>query len=101
VDLGGTSPTAAVANAATGDQAQCYLGLAVAGCVNLLDPEPVVLGGGVLERMGEAYVERVRVTAQDHYVNRNDLARVRIVRASLGDSSGAIGAAVLASRRLA
>lgn len=82
-------------------RAQFYLGLAISGCVNLFDPEVIVLGGGVLERMGDAYLEPVRAVAQQHYVNKNDLDKVRIVRASLGDASGAIGAAVLAHRRVA
>jgi hypothetical protein len=43
----------------------------------------------------------VRRVAQEHYVNKSDLERVRIVRAALGDYSGALGAAVLARQRLA
>lgn len=82
-------------------QAQYYLGLAISGCVNLFDPEVIVVGGGVLERMGDAYLEPVRAVAQQHYVNKKDLDKVRIVSASLGDASGSVGAAVLAHRRLA
>jgi glucokinase len=82
------------------ERAQCYLGLLVSACVNLLDPETIVLGGGVLERLGDAYLEPVRCVAQEHYVNKSDMDRVRIVRAALGDYSGALGAAVLARQRL-
>ena len=82
------------------ERAQYYLGLLVASCVNLLDPEMVVLGGGVLERMGEPYLEPVRRVAQQHYVQKADAERVRVVRAELGDYAGALGAAVLAKRRL-
>lgn len=80
--------------------AQYYLGLLLANCVNLLDPEAIIVGGGVLERMGDAYLEPARQVAVQHYVNKSDLDRVRIVRAELGDYSGAMGAAVLARRRL-
>jgi glucokinase len=80
--------------------AQYYLGLLVSACVNLLDPEVVVLGGGVLERFGDAYLDPVRQVAQQHYINKTELGRVRLVRAALGDYSGALGAAMLAQQRL-
>ncbi|MGI6374711.1 MAG: ROK family protein [Anaerolineae bacterium] len=81
-------------------QAQHYLGLMVANCVNIIDPEVVVIGGGVLEKMGDVYLEPVRAVARQHFINKDDLDRVRIVTAELGDYSGVIGAAVLASQRL-
>ncbi|MBC7235617.1 MAG: ROK family protein [Chloroflexi bacterium] len=83
------------------EKAQYYLGLLVAACVNLLDPQIVVIGGGVLERMGDAYLEPVRNVAIEHYINSEQADQVRVVRASLGDYSGALGAAVLARQRLA
>jgi len=82
-------------------QAQHYLGLMVANCVNIIDPEVVIIGGGVLEKLGDAYLEPVRAVAQQHYINKDNIDSVRIVRAELGDYSGVIGAAVLASQRLA
>ncbi|NLX35996.1 MAG: ROK family protein [Chloroflexi bacterium] len=81
-------------------QAQRYLGLMVANCVNIIDPEIVVIGGGVLEKMGDAYLEPVRSVARQHFINKDDMDRVRIITAELGDHSGVIGAAVLASQRL-
>jgi len=81
-------------------RAQYYLGILISACVNLLDPEIIVVGGGVLERMGEAYLDPVRVAAQQHYINKLELDRIRIIRAALGDLSGAMGAAVLAAQRL-
>jgi glucokinase len=81
--------------------AQHYLGLMVANCVNIIDPEVVVIGGGVLEKLGDAYLEPVRAVAQQHFINKDNIDSVRIVRAELGDHSGVIGAAVLASQRLA
>ncbi|MHB1356402.1 MAG: ROK family protein [Anaerolineae bacterium] len=83
------------------NQAQHYLGLLVASCVNFMDPQAIVVGGGVLERMGDPYLEPVREVAQQHYINKAGAAGIAIVRAALGDYSGAIGAAVLAKERLA
>lgn len=84
-------------------RAQYYLGLLVSACVNLLDPEVVVIGGGVLERMGDSYLGPVRQVAEQHYINKTSMEGkcVRVVRAALGDYSGAMGAAVLARQRLA
>jgi glucokinase len=81
-------------------QAQYYLGILISACVNLLDPEAVVVGGGVLERMGESYLEPVRQMAVQHYLNKSQLDHIRIVRAALGDYPGALGAAILAKERL-
>ena len=80
-------------------KAQYYLGILIANCVNILDPEVIVVGGGVVERLGEAYLEPVRPVARQHYINKLDADRVRIVPAALGDYSGAIGAAELAKQR--
>ena len=82
-------------------RAQYYLGILISACVNLLDPEIVVVGGGMLERMGEPHLELVRRVAEQHYINKAEAARVRIVRATLGDHSGVLGAAALARERLA
>lgn len=82
------------------ESAQYYLGLLIADCVNLLDPEAIVVGGGVLQRMGDAYLEPVRGYARQHFLNKQAMETIRIVAAELGDSSGAVGAAVQAVRRL-
>jgi glucokinase len=82
-------------------RAQYYLGVLISACVNLLDPELVVVGGGVLERMGEGYLAPVRSVAVQQLVNTSNLDPQKlIVRATLGDYSGAMGAAVLARQRL-
>ena len=81
-------------------KAQRYLGLLIASCVNLLDPEMIVVGGGLLERMGDEYLKPVRPVAQEHYINKVHAERVTIGRAQLGDQAGAVGAAVLAKQRL-
>jgi glucokinase len=80
--------------------AQYYLGILISACVNLVDPEVIVVGGGVLERMGDPYLEPVRQVAVQHYLNKSQLDRIRIVRAALGDYPGALGAAILAKQRL-
>ena len=86
---GDTAVTAAVVQSAT------YVGYAVANLLNIFNPEVVVIGGGVVEAIGEPYVKIVRETAEK---NVFEIARrnVKIVEAELGDDSAALGAVVLA-----
>jgi glucokinase len=79
-------------------RAEYYMGLLVASVVNLLDPEVVVLGGGVVERLGEAYLEPVREVAEQYYLNQQDKDQVRVVATKLGGNAGVLGAAMMANQ---
>ncbi len=81
-------------------RAQYFLGLAVASVVNMLDPECVVMGGGIAERLGEHFVGPIRKTAYENFLRRHDAERVKIVSGTLGDNAGPLGAVVLARKRL-
>jgi glucokinase len=75
------------------DRAIEALGTGVASAVNLLDPEAVVIGGGLGQRFGERYMEPLtREMAKHLFVDERPPA-IRI--ASLGDLGGAIGASLL------
>jgi glucokinase len=78
---------------------QWYLGLLTANIVNLVDPEMVVLGGGIIEAFGAEFLKPIRATARQHFIQQTDANKVRIVVAELGDHAGVLGAAVLAHRR--
>jgi len=70
--------------------AERYLGMGLAGYVTLLNPELLILGGGIMSTVSslfEALAQRVRDSAT---VMARD---VRIERAGLGDSAGIFGAA--------
>ncbi len=67
------------------------LARALAGVVNLLDPEVIVLGGG-LSNMAHLYTELPRLLPRHVF---SDVVRTRIVAAAHGDSSGVLGAARL------
>jgi glucokinase len=71
------------------------VGITIATFWNVFSPDLFVLGGGVAEDVGEGYLEQVRVAANRHAFF-TDLADVRIVRSTLGDDAGILGAAVLA-----
>jgi glucokinase len=80
--------------------AQYYLGLLVANVVNLLDPECVVIGGGLADRLHEDFVRPIRETAYEYFLQQRDAHRIRILSGLLGDNAGALGAVVLARQRL-
>jgi glucokinase len=80
-------------------KAEYYMGLLVASVVNLLDPQAVILGGGVVERLGENYMGPVRETAEHYYLNQQDKAKIHVVEAQLKDYAGVLGAAMLVHRR--
>jgi glucokinase len=71
------------------------IGVGIGSLVNVLAPEIVVLGGGVVEALGDDFIERVDRSTRRIAVDfaTKDL---KIVRAELGDDAGVIGAAMLA-----
>ena len=73
------------------------LGAGVASAVNLLDPEAVVIGGGLGIRLGEPWVQRIREAMHPHLFVDDDPPPVML--AELGDLGGARGGALLAARR--
>jgi glucokinase len=73
------------------------LGAGVASAVNLLDPEAVVIGGGLGIRLGEDWVQRIREAMLPHLFVDDDPPPVML--AELGDLGGAHGGALLAARR--
>jgi glucokinase len=79
-------------------QAERYMGLLVANIVNLLDPEVIVLGGGVVERLGERYLDPVRETAERYYLNQEDRSKIHIVATKLRGYAGVLGAATMANQ---
>ena len=82
------------------ETAQFYLGLLTANLVNVLDPQVIVFGGGLVERLGEGFVTPVARVAAEYHLQQKNADRIRIVPSALGDDAGPVGAAVIASRRL-
>lgn len=77
-----------------------YLGVGIASIVNFLNPEMIVLGGGVVEALDDSFLDDIAAVVAD-YSLPNTLSGVRIVKAQLGDDAGILGAAALARQRLA
>ena len=76
------------------------LGAAIASCVTLLSLPAVVLGGGMVEALGEAWVEEIRRSFRTH-VFPEHLADVPLELTRLRDLAGMLGAADLARRLVA
>jgi glucokinase len=73
------------------------LGTGLTSIVNMLEPELVVLGGGVT-RSGDALIAPVRAAVRAAAMTPGGRS-VRVERAALGDQVGVVGAAAVAMRR--
>jgi glucokinase len=76
------------------DRAIAALGAGVGSAVNLLDIEAVIIGGGLGDKLGEPYVQRIRDAMLPHLFR--DEEPPAVLGATLGDLGGATGAALLA-----
>lgn len=77
------------------DRSAEFLGIAIANIVTMLSIDCVVLGGGVTEALGEAYVSRVR-RSFERTVFPNVLRKTEVLASALNDDAGMLGAAMLA-----
>ncbi|MDE8082035.1 ROK family protein [Erysipelothrix rhusiopathiae] len=75
------------------DESKEYLANALAGMIGMIDPDIIILGGGVALKI-DGYVEDVsqRVKEKVYAVQKE---HVRIEKAKLGDDNGIIGGALL------
>jgi glucokinase len=78
------------------DRAIEMLGTGVASAVNLLDPEAIVLGGGLGERFGERYMDALSKEMGKHLFVDDRPPALKV--AALGDLGGAVGASLLFAR---
>ncbi len=69
------------------------LGIACINIVNLIDPEAIVFGGGVME--SENFFLPTLKKTLDENMPSASLKKVKILKAKLGNEAGAIGAALL------
>jgi glucokinase len=69
--------------------------LGLAGLANILDPECIVIAGGLVE-LGPLLLAPVREAFARHFEGAAYRPAVEIIPAQLGERAGAIGAAILA-----
>ncbi|HYC81295.1 MAG TPA: ROK family protein, partial [Solirubrobacterales bacterium] len=75
------------------------LGTGIASAVNLVDPEAIIIGGGLGIRFGERFMEPLTHEMGKHLFVDERPPAVRV--AALGDLGGAIGASLLVAERRA
>lgn len=75
-----------------------WLALGLANLANVLDPEMIVVGGG-LGQAGELLLEPARRAFREQLEGFEVRPAIELAAATLGDRGGAIGAAVLGSAR--
>ena len=72
-----------------------YLGEGIANIIVILQPEKVVIGGGI-SKEGETLLEPLRkVVKENLYYKKDNVPQAQIVKAELGNDAGIIGAAML------
>jgi glucokinase len=81
------------------EEAAEYTGIAVANIINLINPEVVVLGGGIIEALEDEMMAIIVETAME-YALSGTAKGIEIMASKLGDEAGITGGAVLARRGL-
>ncbi len=82
------------------DQAAYFLGIGMAAMVNVFDPEMVLLGGGLVEKLGAPFIAAAE-EAMRRRAMPNLVEGVVVTEAQLGDDAVILGAADLAVRKWA
>lgn len=70
-----------------------YLGITFANIVNLINPEVIVVGGGVVES-SDLFLKEIKKYMKQYTISE-DAKEVKIVKSKIGKHAGAIGAALL------
>lgn len=80
------------------DELAWWIGLGLANLANILDPAVIVIGGGLVGA-ADLLLPKVEASFADLVMAGSERRLPRIVPAALGERSGAIGAALLATER--
>lgn len=75
-----------------------YIGIGAANLINVLNPQAIILGGGVIEAVGGRLLPRIAKSAWAHVIAPTP-QRVNIKDSGLGDDAGILGAALVARQR--
>jgi glucokinase len=79
------------------EEAADYTGVAVGNVLNLINPEFVVLGGGIIDALEDEMMPIIVKTAKEHALP--GIAKgIQIIASKLGDDAGIVGSAVLVAK---
>jgi glucokinase len=76
------------------DETGFFLGVWLAGMITLLDPEAIVIGGGVAQ-IGKPLFAKIRETIPHYTINRRFAVKIPLLTAKLQKNVGVFGAASL------
>jgi glucokinase len=79
------------------EEAAKYTGIAVANLINVINPEVIVIGGGLMDALENEMISVIVESAREHAFPGSDKG-VKILPSKLGDDAGITGGAVLARR---
>lgn len=82
------------------DRAAKFLAMGIASVANTVNPEMVVIGGGLTEALGDPFVRMIEAELRGRPM-RAATDELRVVQSQLGDDAGITGAALIARRRAA
>jgi glucokinase len=71
-----------------------YFGMAIANIVNIVDPEVIIIGGGVTEA-GELFLAQTKKVMRENIFSRESAKKIKLLKAKFGSRAGAVGAALL------
>ena len=80
------------------DEAAGYLGIGLANLVNIINPQMIIMGGGV-SKMGTMLFRPARKSMREHAF-KLPARTVRVIRPRLGMDAGLMGAAIFAQESL-
>lgn len=80
-------------------EAAAHLGMGIGNLITLLGPNVVVLGGGVMDALGDELLPIVRKFAKEHTFPKASYSDTKIELATLGDDAVALGAMAYARAR--
>lgn len=69
------------------------LGIAFANIVNIVDPEVIIIGGGVIES-SDLFLSKIKKIMRE-YIHSTESKKIKVIKGKLGEHAGAIGAALL------
>ena len=93
-DIAGRAATEPAAEATLG-RLSARFGEAIAAVINIVDPDAIVIGGGV-GNVDRLYHPDTRLAIRRHLFNPE--VRTELLRPTFGDSAGVFGAALLAQQ---
>ena len=82
------------------DRAASWLGVGLANLVHLLNPEAIVVGGGVVTRFGQKFLDRAIASMEEHLMPGLS-GTAEILLSELGDLAVPTGAACVALEAIA